>query len=395
MNENLGYWGEWELIELIGEGSFGKVYKARKRMLDKYHYTAVKIVSIPQNDQQLRNERANGMTEESLYEYFHSIVQEWHSEIELLETLKGVTNIVSIEDYQIVQHQEEIRWDIFIRMELLTQFNEFAFTKKLFTKDILKLGIDICRALEYCHKIKVIHRDIKPENIFVSKFGDFKLGDFGIARQLERTTTTMSKKGTNMYMAPEVYRGDHYDFTVDIYSLGLVLYRLFNNNKMPFVPTDGTNLTFSDRENSIIRRMRGEVLPNPVFANESISNVVLKACAFNPKDRYQSVNDFLGDLIYLHSHELENSMVVDMSVFAQSSASKSIKSYIKEQSTQKAINDKSDESHAFTASDITEVSSEKTSGIFGSKNEKPMEHEFTRGIFQSSSRTKEEPTSKT
>ena len=394
MKENFGHWGEWELIELIGEGSFGKVYKARKRMLDKFHYAAVKIVSIPQNDQQLRNERANGLSEESLYDYFHSIVQEWHSEIELLETLKGVTNIVSIEDYQIVPHEEEIRWDIFIRMELLTQFNEFTFTKKLCVKDVLKLGIDICRALEYCHKINIVHRDIKPENIFVSKFGDFKLGDFGIARQLERTTTSMSKKGTNMYMAPEVYKGDHYDFTVDIYSLGLVLYRLFNYNKMPFIPIDGSNLTFSDRENSIVRRMRGEDISNPILASVDISKVILKACAFNPKDRYQSVNDFLDDLIYLHSHELENSTVVDMSVFAQSSTNKSIKSYIKEQSAQRPINENSNENLAYCTSDIIEVLSEKTSGIFGSENEKSFEHELTRGIFQGSSKTKEETTAK-
>ncbi|MBV1709568.1 MAG: serine/threonine-protein kinase, partial [Erysipelothrix sp.] len=261
--QGYGYWGEWELVEFIGEGSFGKVYKARKKIFDKYHYSAVKIVSIPQNEQQLRIERASGMSEDSMYNYFQSIVQDWHSEIELLETLKGVTNIVSIEDYQIVSYEGEIRWDIFIRMELLTQFNEYIISNKLSVKDALRIGIDVCQALEYCHKLNIIHRDVKPENIFVSKFGDFKLGDFGIARQLERSSTAMSKKGTNMYMAPEVDIGNTYDYTVDIYSLGLVLYRLFNNNKMPFMPVDGTMITYSDKENSLIRRMKGEELPKP------------------------------------------------------------------------------------------------------------------------------------
>ena len=81
----------------------------------------------------------------------------------------------------------------------------------------MKLGIDLCRSLEYCGQLHIIHRDIKPENIFVSRFGDFKLGDFGIARELEKTMSTLSKKGTYSYMAPEMYRGEQYDSRVDMH----------------------------------------------------------------------------------------------------------------------------------------------------------------------------------
>lgn len=76
---------------------------------------------------------------------------------------------------------------------------------------MIRLGIDICKALELCQKYNVIHRDIKPENIFVSGSGDFKLGDFGIARTIERASSGLSKKGTYNYMAPEVYRGKSMD----------------------------------------------------------------------------------------------------------------------------------------------------------------------------------------
>ena len=83
--------------------------------------------------------------------------------------------------------------------------------KQLTEKEVIKLGMDLSKALEYCRKLKIIHRDIKPENIFVSRFGDFKLGDFGIARELERTMSGFSKKGTYSYMAPEMYKGEKYD----------------------------------------------------------------------------------------------------------------------------------------------------------------------------------------
>lgn len=110
----------------------------------------------------------------------------------------------------------------------------------------------------------IIHRDIKPENIFVSDAGDFKLGDFGIARTVEKTMSGLSKKGTYSYMAPEVYRGGAYGFDVDIYSLGIVMYRLLNNNRIPFLP------------------------PAPVNAAGRLGEIVLKACAFDPKERHAS-----------------------------------------------------------------------------------------------------------
>ena len=150
---------------------------------------------------------------------------------------------------------------------LLTPFTKRVQMSPFKSSDALKLGTDLCRALEYCSVRNILHRDIKPENIFVSSFGDFKLGDFGIARQLEKTNSSLSKKGTYMYMAPEVYRGEQYNASVDIYSLGLVLYKLFNNNRLPFAPQDKELLSFNEREESLGRRIRGDQLPSPVNAS--------------------------------------------------------------------------------------------------------------------------------
>ena len=118
-----------------------------------------------------------------------------------------------------VEHTEGIGWDILIRMELLTPLIDHIHKEKLSRKDVIKLGIDLCKALELCQKYNIVHRDIKPENIFISDNGDYKLGDFGIARTLEKTTGALSKKGTYVYMAPEIYRDEEYGSNVDIYSL--------------------------------------------------------------------------------------------------------------------------------------------------------------------------------
>lgn len=123
--------------------------------------------------------------------------------------------------------------------------------------DVIRLGIDLCKALEYCQCQNIIHRDIKPENIFVSRFGEFKLGDFGIARELERTMSGLSKKGTYSYMAPEMYKGEAYDSRVDIYSLGIVLYKLRNHNRLPFISLEKQLITYRDKENALNKRMAG------------------------------------------------------------------------------------------------------------------------------------------
>lgn len=82
--------------------------------------------------------------------------------------------------------------------------------------DVIRLGKDICHALSLCHEAGIIHRDIKPQNIFVSKWGSFKLGDFGIARTMPGSGSVLSFKGTISYMAPETFKMLNTDARSDI-----------------------------------------------------------------------------------------------------------------------------------------------------------------------------------
>ncbi|MDR1643934.1 MAG: leucine-rich repeat domain-containing protein, partial [Clostridiales bacterium] len=154
--------------------------------------------------------------------------------------------------------------------------------------DAIAVGADICQALELLAKNGTIHRDVKPDNILVSKHGYYKLGDFGIARQIDRTSSGMSMRGTLNYMAPEVFKRLEYGTSVDLYSLGLVLYRILNNGRMPFVSAYATALTPSERDKLFERRMSGEPLPPPAFASPKLSRVILKACAFDRESRFKT-----------------------------------------------------------------------------------------------------------
>ena len=274
--------GSWRITRQIGEGSFGKVFEIERKDFGVTYRAALKAITVPASESELLEVKADGMDDASVRTYFGSFVEELVKEFALMSRLKGNSNVVSYEDHQVIEHPDDIGWDILIRMELLTPLNRYTSTHTVTRQDVIKLGIDLCHALELCQKFNIIHRDIKPENIFVSDMGDFKLGDFGIARTVEKT------KGTYTYMAPEVYKGEAYGSTVDIYSLGIVLYRLLNGNRTPFLPAAPAPITHADRENALARRFSGAPLPAPCHAEGRLAEIVLKACAYDPKERYSS-----------------------------------------------------------------------------------------------------------
>lgn len=289
-------WNGWKIESLIGSGSYGKVYRIVREEFGNTYESALKVIVIPEHPSDLDPLRLSGMDDESITDYYKSVVKAIISEFTIMSKMRGHSNIVSYEDHSVRELQDEFGWEICIRMELLTPLYTYIKRNAFTDKDVVRLGIDICSALEMCEKNGVIHRDIKPANIFVSNQGTFKLGDFGVARQMEKTTGGMSRKGTYSYMAPEVYNEKSYDNTVDIYSLGIVLYRFTNNNRGPFMPPYPDKISFEDTDRSNRMRLVGEVLPPPCNAGDELSAVILKACAYKPEDRYASAADLRKDL---------------------------------------------------------------------------------------------------
>ena len=287
-------WPGWECVRQIGTGSFGKVYEIQREEFGSVYKAALTVITVPQSQTEVQNVYNEGMDEQSATRYFRAMVEEITHEFALMSQVKGHSNIVSYEDHMVIEHEGEIGWDILIRMELLTPLPLWNKEHPLSEKEVIRLGCDICRGLELCQMKNMIHRDVKPENIFVNSYNAYKLGDFGIARTAEKTMANLSKKGTYSYMAPEIYLGKAYNSTVDIYSLGTVLYRFLNENRVPFLPLG--EIRYSDREEALSKRMSGLPVPPPVHGSEKLKEVVLKAIAFDSKERYQTATDFLRAL---------------------------------------------------------------------------------------------------
>lgn len=299
MEYNIGtqVFRDWKIIREIGEGSYGKVYELEKANYGVTAKSALKMIRIPKSVSEIRDALSEGMDEASVTAYFEGIVEQFVREIAVMSELKSHPNIVACEDYIVEPHEgQAIGWDILIRMELLTGLQEYQLSHPMDETAVRQLAEDICEALVFCQKKNLLHRDIKPGNIFVDSMGRFKLGDFGVARTAEKTMGGLSKQGTENYMAPEVYFGRPYGGSVDVYSLGLVLYRLMNCNRLPFYPLPPQPIRLSDRENALNLRLQGTPVPAPCNASEEFAAIIQKACAADPRQRYHTAAEMLADL---------------------------------------------------------------------------------------------------
>lgn len=296
MTDISGIFPGWKIVESLGKGSFGEVYRIEKPIpgSPKKEYAALKVIHIPRDEKELDELDSRGYAREKIITYCDKAMTEVVEEYTLMYALKGNTNIVYCDRLEQVRHENGIGWDIFIKMELLSPLDK-AIGETYQEEETIKLGIDICRALALCRKENIIHRDIKPGNILVSKTGDYKLSDFGVAKVSDRTAAG-TVAGTYGYMAPEIALNQEYNATVDIYSLGMVLYWLMNQKCEPFIPINAEIPTYGERRIAWEKRLSGAELPRPVNGSWALQDVVLKACAYDPKNRYQTSEEMMRAL---------------------------------------------------------------------------------------------------
>ena len=285
-------WPDWELTAEIGQGSFSRVYRAKSK--DGME-AAIKAQMIPDDWEDPEVLTSEGYTQEQVQTYYEQRVRDYTKEITIMRTLQDAAGIVKIEDHCVL-HPEPLRWIILIRMELLENLTKKAMINGMDEKQLAQVGLDLCGALSQCHRRNIVHRDIKPENVFVDPDGHCKLGDFGAANEMNRTGT-LSWKGTPNFMAPEVYRAEtggrelRRFILADIYSVGMVLYWLGNGLSLPFVHAGKQIASPQERSQAFQRRIGGERLPPPSQVTAPLADVILRACAYLPEERWQSAEE--------------------------------------------------------------------------------------------------------
>ena len=279
---------DWKVKEYLGGGSGGQtgVYRIVRPHGSWEEVGALKVITIVE---------AKGKFQEQSESFQHDYLRhreqlraKAEQEVQLMYRLRDCAQVVNYQDYTFINWQGENNFgcDMLIRMEYLTSLETILMRQTVHEAGILRVGRDMTEALIRCHQEGTIHRDIKPANIFMTPNGNYKLGDFGIARILDDTQFAYTSIGTRAYAAPEQTRQETYDHRVDIYSLGLTLYEMSNLGKLPYAESGYV------RHDEVLRRLTGDPLPAPSQASPALANVILKACSFLPEDRYPDARAF-------------------------------------------------------------------------------------------------------
>ena len=290
----LGY----TVSEKLGSGAFGTVYKVIKTNAAGQYVRALQHITIPTEKQYYSVLNSMGGDVSKADSYFSQMLNNIVSEIRILNDLseKGVQHIVRYYENDILVTDSPRRYDIFILMEYLTPLEDFIQGTDFLVRDVVKLGLDVLNGLQSCHNNGIVHRDIKDDNIFVSDKGEYKIGDFGVSKVLKGSSKAESLKGTPNFLAPEVYLGkEGYTKSVDLYSLGIVLYRLLNYNRNPFLPRFPEQYFSQDEDAAFAERMSGKTPDPPALGGAEIGRVIVKAIS-SSSERFQSADKFMDAL---------------------------------------------------------------------------------------------------
>ncbi|EAY03521.1 CAMK family protein kinase [Trichomonas vaginalis G3] len=241
---------EYKLIQQIGEGSFGRVFKARR----KYTGRMVAIKTIQKGN----------MKDEDLVNF--------RREVDILKKVDH-PNIMRLLEY----FETDSEFCLVTELGRGDLFQIISDTQRLPEEQLKPIAAQLVSALNHLHQKKIIHRDLKPQNILVSDNSSIKLCDFGFARALSRTTLVLNSiKGTPLYMAPELVQEYPYTEKIDIWSLGIILYELYYG-KPPY---------FTDSMYNLIKMIINEPITWPGPISDEFKDFILKALVKDPDSRW-------------------------------------------------------------------------------------------------------------
>ncbi|AQR96147.1 Stk1 family PASTA domain-containing Ser/Thr kinase [Clostridium saccharoperbutylacetonicum] len=253
----------YKILEKIGEGGMGIVYKAKCTLLNRF--VAIKILKaeLSENEDFIARFRREANSAASL----------------------SHQNIVSVYD---VGSEGKINFIVMEYINGKTLKKLIKENNKLSYSTALDISLQISKALLYAHKNNIIHRDIKPDNILINEENVIKLTDFGIAKVSDSKTLTNSNNimGSVHYFSPEQAQGKLVDFRTDIYALGIVMYEMFTG-KIPFIGDNSISVA--------IMHIKELVTPPKEIDCEipdNINSVILKALEKEPSKRFKSTTEF-------------------------------------------------------------------------------------------------------
>lgn len=265
----------------------------------------LKHISIPESQVQVEALILTGSCadEASAKTYYTSVAGDLKEELAALSKAAEGKGFVAYNGYQIAEKENGVGFDAYLLGTYRRSLGAYA-KKNAFTHlQAVNLAMDLCAALASCREAGYLYIDLKPENVFLTG-EQYAIGDIGFLPLDALAYAAFPDKYVSPYSAPEVRDlFSSVNTTVDTYALGMILYGIYNGGRLPF--EDET-----DPEAALARRLKDEPIPAPVYADYEMAEIILKAIAFDPKERWKTPAE-MGQAImgYMQRNEVNDAII--------------------------------------------------------------------------------------
>ena len=268
----------------------------------------LKVLSIPAADSQVRAMILSGAyaDEAAVHQYYGKVVDDIKAELNAGKKLAESGCFAGALDYQVVTKDSGVGYDVYILRPFHIPLDELLSNAAITNLRAINIGIDLCDSVSACREAGYIFGNIKPENVFLTQSGRFMLGDLGLIPLEDLEYACVPEEYIGPYSAPELSEiMASPNTTMDIYSLGMVLYKIYNGNHDAF-EDENTGEGMADK-----LRTLGKALPTPIYADYELAGIILKACSFKPEERYQSPEELKQAIcLYMQRNEVSDTLIV-------------------------------------------------------------------------------------
>ncbi len=267
----------------------------------------LKHISVPASEAKVQALLLSGAyaSAEDANGYFKSVADSYAAEFTLNKSFADCPYILHYLAHQVVQKEGGVGYDVYAVMDRALSLKDYCADNAMTKLRAVNLGIDLCAALSVIRSAGYLHQNIKAENIFVDN-GKFMLGDIGLTSLQDMKYCSLPEEYISVNTAPElqdIMAGQNP--TTDLYAVGMLLYRIYNADHAPF---EDEKTTAKEADHM---RTTGKELPVPMYADYELSEILLKACAFKPEDRYQTPEEMKQALeFYMQRNAITDTLIV-------------------------------------------------------------------------------------
>ena len=272
----------FSLGQAISDHSGVECYPAMRNDSEKRYI--VKKISLPASQVQVEALLLTGVyqDEQAVGEYYKELAQLVRQEVRILDQLAGQRGFVPFQGCQIEPMEDGVGYEVYLLSRYRKSLERHTRRNPMTHLGALNLGIDLCAALAVSREAGWLFVDLKPENIYLFNDQEYRIGDLGFVAMDSLEYASLPDRYRSLYTAPEV--ADAYsslNATMDTYALGLVLYQVYNEGKLPFADLE-------ERKAWLEKLASGESIAAPSCADEEMAELIRKAIAPDPADRWQT-----------------------------------------------------------------------------------------------------------